>query len=90
MHTHTLARARQIAIISTVLSSRHRLEKEGRLGFLGDPKRFNVALTRAQALVIVVGSPELLLRERYWREVRELHLQTTCTGILKCSNGNCK
>jgi AAA domain len=65
----------QVAIISTVLSSRHRAEREGRIGFLGDPKRFNVALTRAQALVIIVGSPTLLLQEPYWHEVtfRTMH-----------------
>jgi helicase MOV-10 len=66
----------QVAIISTVLSSRHRAEREGRIGFLGDPKRFNVALTRAQALVIIVGSPTLLLQEPYWHEV------TSCTCCL--------
>lgn len=45
------------------------MEKEGKIGFLGDPKKFNVALTRAQALVIVVGNPNLLANEDYWKDL---------------------
>lgn len=28
--------------------------------------RFNVALTRAQALLVVVGNPNVLASDRYW------------------------
>ena len=35
-------------------------------GFLGDPKRFNVAVTRAKALTVVVGHPVVLLQDTYW------------------------
>lgn len=56
-------------IVSTTLSRRHRVEKEARIGFLGDPKKFNVALTRAQALAVVVGNPNLLVGEEYWRDL---------------------
>ena len=30
--------------------------------------RFNVAITRSQALLIVVGNPKLLWLDEYWRE----------------------
>jgi helicase MOV-10 len=37
------------------------------LGFLTNPKRFNVAITRAKALVIVVGNPYVLHEDPHWR-----------------------
>ena len=30
------------------------------LGFLSNPKRFNVAITRAHALLVIVGNPHVL------------------------------
>ncbi|GFR52024.1 hypothetical protein Agub_g14448, partial [Astrephomene gubernaculifera] len=67
---------RRIIIISTVRSSDEYLEFDSRhrLGFLANPKRFNVAITRAKALVIVVGNAQILSHDRYWRALlRYLH-----------------
>lgn len=49
-------------IISTVRSSAEHIESDLKhnLGFLRNPKRFNVAVTRAQALLIIVGNPHVL------------------------------
>ena len=39
------------------------------LGFLTNRKRFNVAVTRAKAVLIVVGDPFLLTRNKCWKEL---------------------
>ncbi|KAL9702497.1 hypothetical protein quinque_006015 [Culex quinquefasciatus] len=39
------------------------------VGFLADTKRLNVSLTRAQALMIVVGDPETLQNNRHWEKL---------------------
>lgn len=39
------------------------------LGLLASPKRFNVSITRAQALLIVVGNPYLLETDPYWEKM---------------------
>ena len=38
------------------------------LGFVANPRRFNVAMTRAQALLIIVGDPVVLSLDRMWRD----------------------
>eukprot|EP00731_Ephydatia_muelleri_P022834 Em0015g417a len=51
-----------VIIISTVRSSDDIFIEDMRkqVGFVSNPKRFNVAISRAQALLIVVGNPHLL------------------------------
>jgi len=34
------------------------------LGFLSNPKRFNVAITRPKALLLLVGNPHVLIKVR--------------------------
>jgi len=34
--------------------------------FLSDEKRFNVSVTRAKALLIIVGNPHVLYKDPYW------------------------
>ena len=36
---------------------------------INDPKRFNVAITRAKSLVVVVGHPFILRQDAYWRKL---------------------
>uniref|UniRef100_A0A8C1DJT7 RNA helicase n=1 Tax=Cyprinus carpio carpio TaxID=630221 RepID=A0A8C1DJT7_CYPCA len=54
-----------IIIISTVRSNESLLSEElqSMLGFLSNPKRFNVAITRAKALLIVIGNPHVLIKD---------------------------
>ncbi|POI30107.1 hypothetical protein CIB84_006143 [Bambusicola thoracicus] len=52
-----------VTILSTVRSYEDTFaEEEYCLGFLSNPKRFNVAITRAKALLIVIGNPHLLVK----------------------------
>ncbi|KAI8503659.1 hypothetical protein Bbelb_186300 [Branchiostoma belcheri] len=59
---------RLIIIISTVRSTTNMLKFDSQhtLGFLSNPKRFNVSVTRAQALLIMVGNPHVLGQDPYW------------------------
>ncbi|KAJ7416273.1 RNA helicase Mov10l1 isoform X1 [Willisornis vidua] len=54
-----------VIILSTVRSQESFIDDEEYcLGFLCNPKRFNVAITRAKALLIVVGNPHILVKAR--------------------------
>lgn len=60
-----------MVIISTVLSRMPVLAKGEHLGLYGDHRRFNVAITRAQALVVLIGNPNTLFRDVYFRSFCE-------------------
>ena len=57
-------REKDIIIISCVRSNEH----QG-IGFLADPRRLNVALTRGKYAVIVVGNPKVLTRHPLWNHL---------------------
>lgn len=72
-----------MVIISAVRSSASHLHSDGtfNLGFVKNPKRFNVAVTRAQSLLIIVGNPYLLQRDRCWGSmIRFCHENKAYTG----------
>ncbi|XP_018416350.1 PREDICTED: putative helicase MOV-10 [Nanorana parkeri] len=75
---------RKVILISTVRSSRDyvKFDEDFSLGFLTNPKRFNVAITRAKALLILVGNPVILCKDRYWsRFLNFCSEKGGCTGI---------
>ncbi|TBU29435.1 P-loop containing nucleoside triphosphate hydrolase protein [Dichomitus squalens] len=61
---------RKVIIVSTVRSSTDLLAYDARfaLGFLSNARRFNVAMTRAKALLIVIGDAAILSIDPLWRE----------------------
>ncbi|KAG1741528.1 RNA helicase [Suillus paluster] len=74
---------RRVIIISTVRSSRNFIEFDLRhtLGFVANPRRFNVAVTRAQALLIVIGDPNVLSLDPLWRSfLNYIHLNDGWAG----------
>ncbi|KAL5476887.1 hypothetical protein ACEPAI_3073 [Sanghuangporus weigelae] len=75
---------RKIIIISTVRSSPDKITFDLRhtLGFVASPRRFNVAVTRAQALLVVVGDPFVLGLDPLWREfINHVDLRGGYTGV---------
>ncbi|XP_014225088.1 putative helicase mov-10-B.1 [Trichogramma pretiosum] len=57
---------RNVIIVSTVRSQSFFHDNKHHLGFLSHPKRFNVAITRAKCLLIVIGNPNVLQMDEYW------------------------
>ncbi|OCH84002.1 hypothetical protein OBBRIDRAFT_840039 [Obba rivulosa] len=60
---------RRVIIISSVRSSREfvNYDLKHTLGFVANPRRFNVAVTRAKALLVVIGDPSVLSLDPLWR-----------------------
>ncbi|KAI0360350.1 P-loop containing nucleoside triphosphate hydrolase protein [Trametes cingulata] len=60
---------RRVIIVSTVRSTRDLLSYDAKftLGFVSNPRRFNVAVTRAQALLVVIGDASVLSIDPLWR-----------------------
>ncbi|KAH6905317.1 RNA helicase [Coprinopsis sp. MPI-PUGE-AT-0042] len=76
---------RKVIIISTVRSSKDFVEYDLRhtLGFVANPRRFNVAVTRAQALLIIVGNPHVLGLDPLWRSfLNYIYVNNSWTGSM--------
>uniref|UniRef100_A0A8C2GL98 RNA helicase n=1 Tax=Cyprinus carpio TaxID=7962 RepID=A0A8C2GL98_CYPCA len=59
---------RKVILVSAVRSSKEHiiLDETFNIGFLRNEKRFNVAVTRAKALFIMVGNPTILRTDESW------------------------
>lgn len=66
-------REKEVIVISAVRSNR-----QGRVGFLNDWRRLNVAITRAKSGLIVVGDSKTLQYERNWRDFIDWCKQNDC------------
>lgn len=60
---------RMVVLLSTVRSSNDMLRQDRahKLGFVSNPKRLNVAISRARAMLVVFGNPHLLASDASWR-----------------------
>uniref|UniRef100_A0A5F8GIG6 RNA helicase Mov10l1 n=1 Tax=Monodelphis domestica TaxID=13616 RepID=A0A5F8GIG6_MONDO len=64
-----------VIIISTVRSNEDKFEDDRFfLGFLANSKRFNVAITRPKALLIVLGNPHVLVKDPCFSALLEYSL----------------
>lgn len=57
---------KRIIIISTVLSEFPILAEGEHIGLFGDYRRFNVAITRAMSLVVVIGHPRTMYHDKWF------------------------
>ncbi|KAF8267992.1 P-loop containing nucleoside triphosphate hydrolase protein [Lactarius quietus] len=57
---------RKVIIFATTRSNEH-IKKIAAMGFVQNRRRMNVAITRAQALLIVLGDPQVLGKDELWR-----------------------
>ncbi|KAG9001269.1 hypothetical protein FRB93_012196 [Tulasnella sp. JGI-2019a] len=74
---------RDVIILTTVRTDRERVTYDLRhtLGFLVNPRRLNVAITRPKGLLIIVGDPIVLGLDPLWRKfLNHIHVNGGWTG----------
>ena len=76
---------RKVIIISAVRSCNNLVAEDIKysLGFVASPTRLNVAITRARALLIILGNPKLLVLDPTWRSL--LTYCIDCGGYTGCN-----
>jgi helicase MOV-10 len=68
---------KNVIIISTVRSQSQYLNMDHKfkLGFLKNPKRLNVAISRARAALIMIGNANILSLDPHWRKLIEICIE---------------
>ncbi|EFJ52298.1 hypothetical protein VOLCADRAFT_86581, partial [Volvox carteri f. nagariensis] len=66
-------REKDIIVLSCVRSNEH-----SSIGFLSDPRRLNVALTRARYGLVVLGNPRVLSRQPLWNSLLQYFKESGC------------
>jgi len=65
---------KKVIFISTVISKdrkalRKMEDSANGIGIFSNPKRFNVAISRAKSLMVVVGNPFILAKKSWWKTI---------------------
>lgn len=55
-----------------------RANTQQQIGFLRDPRRLNVALTRARYGLVIVGNPKALAKDKLWNNLLTFYRATGC------------
>ncbi|XP_065619988.1 regulator of nonsense transcripts 1 homolog [Quercus suber] len=66
-------REKDYIILSCVRSNEH----QG-IGFLNDPRRLNVALTRARYGIVILGNPKVLSKQPLWNSLLTHYKEHEC------------
>ena len=66
-------REKDIIIMSCVRSN-----EQQSIGFLSDPRRLNVALTRARFGLVILGNPKVLSRQSLWNGLLTHYKEQGC------------
>ncbi|XP_076642482.1 putative helicase mov-10-B.1 [Halictus rubicundus] len=75
---------KEIIIISTVRSKVFKHDGKTHIGFLSNPKRFNVAVTRAKNYLVVIGNPKILCEDSCWKALWDYcNKHNACVTILR-------
>jgi hypothetical protein len=72
----------KVIFISTVVSRKHWMHSANPCNLLSSPHRFNVAVTRAKALLVIVGNPHTLAADEHWNKMLRFCIERGCyTGV---------
>jgi regulator of nonsense transcripts 1 len=66
-------REKDIIVLSCVRANEH-----ASIGFLADPRRLNVALTRARFGLVVLGNPRVLSKQPLWNSLLQYFKEHGC------------
>ncbi|CAK8539192.1 unnamed protein product [Lathyrus sativus] len=62
---------KDVIIVSTVRSTikHNEFDRVHCLGFLSNHRRFNVAITRAISLLVIIGNPHIICKDNHWSQM---------------------
>lgn len=71
---------RNVIIISTVRSDEGLIDRDRKfaLGFVASQQRLNVAISRARAMLIIIGNPHLLSKDLSWKRLLKMCMEKGC------------